>query len=384
MAVAIILQNLHKSNQSDIYSAPVQEKSGLELPVDGLLRSGFLERKRVSSTITWHKVKAVLTADTLFFAKQDSKIVSDEIPLHEIADILTESTLEKGDDTVKKALIIQTTKDGHNSGRTYVCRPDPEEFDMWLNDLQKLCQAAKIVQEKARREVEYAGSRLSRFRAKVLRLYESMHSQTFFATVLIACFAIDVWEAQVLPADGTSAAAMFDLLDIVFTSIFTFELAVNLFSRSAHFFKAFYQDAWNILDLVIVTISLTVVFAPGLPSLQPLRLIRVFRVARLFRKFRSLNRIITALISALIPVANSMAILLLVTSIWSALGTHLFHERSPEYFGNFTSSLFTVRRSMACLGMEYLMIESRVADDSSDDRGQVLAAPLPSPSTTSC
>eukprot|EP00960_Hanusia_phi_P058911 764013-Hanusia_phi.AAC.1 len=343
MAAALIVQK--KVNQTDLNSAPLPESS-LELPVDGFVRSGVLERKRVGSTISWHKIKAVLTHDTLFFAKQDSILVSDEIPLHEITDVLTEATLEKGDDSVKKALIIQTTKDGHNSGRTYVCRPDPAEFDLWHGDLQKHCESAKIAQEKIRREAEYSGSQLSLFRARVLKSYESIQSQTLFAAVLIASFVVDVWEAQTLPADGTSEAEMFDRLDVVFTTIFTVELVINLFSRSANFFKAFFTDGWNILDLAIVTVSLTVLFAPGMPMLKPLRLVRVFRVARLFRKLRSLNRIITALVSALIPVANSMVILLLVTSIWSALGTHLFHERSPEYFGNFTSALFTMIQVM--------------------------------------
>jgi len=41
-------------------------------------------------------------------------------------------------------------------------------------------------------------------------------------------------------------------------------------------------------------------------------------------------------------VANALLILLVFTSVYAVLGTHLFKDKSSMYFGNFASSLFTM------------------------------------------
>jgi hypothetical protein len=57
---------------------------------------------------------------------------------------------------------------------------------------------------------------------------------------------------------------------------------------------------------------------------------------------QDINRIILAISSAIRPVVNAFLILLVVTSIFATLGTHLFKSRSHIYFGDFATSLFTM------------------------------------------
>ena len=73
-----------------------------------------------------------------------------------------------------------------------------------------------------------------------------------------------------------------------------------------------------------------------------LRIIKALRVIRLFRRLKDANRIVTALLYGVIPVTNAFIILFVVTAIYAVLGTHIFGVQSPEYFGTFLTSLFTM------------------------------------------
>ena len=68
----------------------------------------------------------------------------------------------------------------------------------------------------------------------------------------------------------------------------------------------------------------------------------IVRIVRIFRRLRAANRIITALLAGIVPVTNAFIILLIFTAIYAVLGTHIFHQRSPEFFGTFSTSLFSM------------------------------------------
>ena len=69
---------------------------------------------------------------------------------------------------------------------------------------------------------------------------------------------------------------------------------------------------------------------------------RVFRVVRLFHRFKSLNRIVTALGKALVPVSSAMMLLVVTTAAFSVLATSLFRDDLPTHFRDFSHSLFTM------------------------------------------
>ena len=45
---------------------------------------------------------------------------------------------------------------------------------------------------------------------------------------------------------------------------------------------------------------------------------------------------------AAVPVLNALFILLIFTSVYASIGTRVFRDKSPEYFADFTTSLFTL------------------------------------------
>lgn len=73
-----------------------------------------------------------------------------------------------------------------------------------------------------------------------------------------------------------------------------------------------------------------------------LRVLRVFRVLRLVRGLTSLRQIVHALVACLSPICNAVALFLMITCIYAIIATDLFKERSPEFFGSFSASAFTM------------------------------------------
>eukprot|EP00960_Hanusia_phi_P006656 190222-Hanusia_phi.AAC.8 len=309
------------------------------LPPEHLrVKEGIIDKKRVGSTITWMPRLAVLTQETLYFANPSTDLIIDEIPVHEINKVFLQEDEDESNDDYQE-IIIETIPDGYNSGRAYIHRAFREDAGKWTETIERQAKYARHLQEEASRTER---GPLAMCRLRVKQVYENSITQSLIAFLILASFAMDLAQAEILPEDGSSTQNFFDQMDVFFASIFCFELAVNLFSKSKDRCKEFLSDGWNMLDVVIVSLSLLTVLASGIPSLKVFRLIRVFRVARVFRKLKSLNRIITALASAVIPVANSFIILALVTCIWAALGTHFFSARSEAYFGTFSRSLFTM------------------------------------------
>jgi voltage-gated sodium channel len=101
-----------------------------------------------------------------------------------------------------------------------------------------------------------------------------------------------------------------------------------------HGLRAHSGDAVAVVDLAW----------PTVPGASLLRLGRIVRVLRIFRRLRSLRVIVGALAASLLPVANALAIMALVTCVYAILGTQLYRAAAPEIFGDFTASLLTVRR----------------------------------------
>jgi hypothetical protein len=55
---------------------------------------------------------------------------------------------------------------------------------------------------------------------------------------------------------------VFNTLEVVFNYLFLVELVINL---AAHWFFDFFEDAWNIFDLVVVVISTVAMYVEAFP-----------------------------------------------------------------------------------------------------------------------
>ena len=101
------------------------------------------------------------------------------------------------------------------------------------------------------------------------------------------------------------------LINLIFTVVFAFELAINMF---ANWMYTFIRSGWNWFDLFIVIMSL-LDFGPLDNPLWLVRLMRAFRVVRLFGRVHELTKMISAITASLFPMMNAFVILIIVLSI---------------------------------------------------------------------
>ena len=124
-------------------------------------------------------------------------------------------------------------------------------------------------------------------------------------------FLANAIEAQIntenIDGSLTYEGKILKILDYTFTSMFTFELGLSLF---CYWFREFFSIGWNVLDLVVVILSLVALGPIPIP-ISIVRMIRVFRVIRVFGRFETLNHIVRALTTAIQPVLNAFSILLI-------------------------------------------------------------------------
>lgn len=184
---------------------------------------------------------------------------------------------------------------------------------------------------------------------RIKEIYNSMVIQIVVAFLILANFTFSAVEAQILPQDGSNIAGIFEIVDMIFTVLFTIELAFNFYG---HFFWEFWENPWNWFDFFIVSTSLLEV----LPGSNVLRLFRAFRVIRLFKRIDSLRNIIDACILSLPDVANAFVILFLLMGVWSIMGVSFFscknfdsmcgvyaHQGSAaQSFDTFAQAMFTM------------------------------------------
>jgi len=175
-----------------------------------------------------------------------------------------------------------------------------------------------------------------KIRDRALIFYSSNVTQCCVALIILASYVSAIYRSQTLPAEGSSTAFNLYVLECIFTMLFLGELIINMV---AHWFVKFFCDAWNLYDLIVVLMSLLGLGLSDLPAINVLRLLRVFKILRLFQRLQSLRILITALVDSMIPVLNSMVILLLFTTMYAVVATDLFHTYSDEFFGTFGASL---------------------------------------------
>ena len=242
-------------------------------------------------------------------------------------------------------MIILTAPDGHNSGRAYVHHLPPDSAQRWFDYLTRYVRKAKRREHTRQLDQQFGTNKFLRYRALAREMYESTPFQLFIAFLIVSSFACDIGDAQFLPSDGSTLSKFFQRVDISITVLFLLELLLNLFAHSNDWFKPFYSSVANWFDVFIVMVSLIslgLTFGSALPDAKLLRLLRLGRMVRMMQSFKSLHKLIVGIQSSVPSVCNAAAILISVACVYAVIGTHLFKERSEEYFGNFSRALFTM------------------------------------------
>lgn len=146
-----------------------------------------------------------------------------------------------------------------------------------------------------------------------------------------------------------------DVLDDVLVAIFVCELMVYLLVYGP---KKCFTDPWYVFDFVVISIVvlpaifyilshfLHVADLPDLGHFSALRAMRVLRVLRLVTTFPNLRKVVQGLIAAIPGIGSIGTLLLIVLYVFGLIGTNVYGEEFPKYFGNLQSSLFTLFQVM--------------------------------------
>jgi voltage-gated sodium channel len=124
----------------------------------------------------------------------------------------------------------------------------------------------------------------------------------------------------------------------VILAVFVVEILVKLFAFGFRFFRS----GWNVFDFLVVGIALV----PAAGPLEVLRALRILRVLRLLSQVQRLKNIIESLMRALPGMGWTAALLVLVFYIFAVMGTMMFGDAFPEYWGTLGRSFFTLFQIM--------------------------------------
>ena len=102
-----------------------------------------------------------------------------------------------------------------------------------------------------------------------------------------------------------------DLVNFGFTVVFACELGMNALG---HWFRPFVRSYWNLIDVIVVLLSLASLSQSYL-NVNVVRMLRAVRVVRLFGKVEALKRVVAALSASVVPMANAFVILFIMISI---------------------------------------------------------------------
>ena len=136
----------------------------------------------------------------------------------------------------------------------------------------------------------------------------------------------------------STAGPVLKMLNAAILVVFVVEIVLKLLAFGPRFFRS----GWNIFDFLIVSISLM----PATGPLEILRALRILRVLRLLSQVPKLRVIIESLMRALPGMGWTALLLLLVFYVFAVMGTMLFGETFPEYWGNLALSLFSLFQIM--------------------------------------
>ena len=121
------------------------------------------------------------------------------------------------------------------------------------------------------------------------------------------------YKQEMFTADGNRSdlGNMLYSLNMFFTIIFAFELVLNLF---ANWFLRFIKNGWNVLDFVIVFMSMLDFGLIDFPDWL-VRLMRALRIVRLFGRVKELRKMFSAISASIFPMMNAFVILVIILSI---------------------------------------------------------------------
>jgi len=128
------------------------------------------------------------------------------------------------------------------------------------------------------------------------------------------------------------------VLDRVVLGIFVVELLLKFFAYRMAFFK----NAWNIFDLLVVGFGLL----PDNSGLSALRGLRVLRALRLLSVVPQMRTVVQALLDALPGMGAVIIMLSIVYYVFAVMATLMYGADFDQWFGTLGRSLYSLFQIM--------------------------------------
>eukprot|EP00697_Spironema_sp_BW2_P005609 gnl/Spiro4/17823_TR9480_c0_g1_i1.p1 gnl/Spiro4/17823_TR9480_c0_g1~~gnl/Spiro4/17823_TR9480_c0_g1_i1.p1 ORF type:complete len:745 (+),score=152.64 gnl/Spiro4/17823_TR9480_c0_g1_i1:106-2235(+) len=197
--------------------------------------------------------------------------------------------------------------------------------------------SASLVTSKGESQSQEVAAGDDRLRAFLRFIYVQKYYQLVVAGLISANYIVAIADSSY--SDPTQKpVTVFLVFEYLFVILFSIELSINL---RVHWFRQFWQNAWNVFDFIVVLLSILALALSSLPGLSVLRLFRVLRIFRLMKALPRLRAIMEGIIASLPNLGYSAVVWLILMGIWAIIGVELFGNGEPDQYGNFLQAMLS-------------------------------------------
>lgn len=162
----------------------------------------------------------------------------------------------------------------------------------------------------------------------------SAFSNTIVALIFLNAIIVGL---ETIPTVYTKYRDWLYMSDRLLLWVFTVEVVLRFIAAKPAI--RFFKNGWNVFDFIIVASGH--LFA-GAHFVTVLRVLRVLRLLRAISVIPSLQRLVNALLLTIPALGNILLLMGLIFYIFAVMGTMLFAEVAPEYFGSLPLSVLTL------------------------------------------
>ncbi len=162
-----------------------------------------------------------------------------------------------------------------------------------------------------------------------------MVTNTILAVIIFNAITLGLSTSDVINAQ---IGSILKVIDRIVLGIFVTELLLKFFAYRLDFFR----NAWNIFDLVVVTLGLL----PDRDGLSALRGLRVIRAMRLLSVIPQMRAVVQALLDALPGMGAVIIMISIVFYVFGVMATLMYGPSFDEWFGTLGRSLYSLFQIM--------------------------------------
>ncbi|XP_049844102.1 muscle calcium channel subunit alpha-1-like isoform X6 [Schistocerca gregaria] len=154
-------------------------------------------------------------------------------------------------------------------------------------------------------------------------------NHSYFGNVILACIMISsaMLAAEEPLQQKTPRNDILGHFDIFFTTVFTVEICLKMVSYGFILHDgAFCRSAFNLLDLLVVCVSLVAMFVKSnaISVVKILRVLRVLRPLRAINRAKGLKHVVQCVIVAVKTIGNIVLVTCLLQFMFAVIGVQLF------------------------------------------------------------